>query len=73
MTRQKPIRFVDGEAEIEILRERYREKMVGLTVRERMCWELGFDYGVDDPGLPDNITVAVDANPEFAHESRRKK
>jgi hypothetical protein len=38
-----PIRFVDGEAEREILRERYREKLIGLTVRERMCWELGFD------------------------------
>lgn len=45
------IRFVDGPKEAEILHERYAEKFLDLTERERIIWELGFDYGVDDKGI----------------------
>jgi len=46
------IRFVDGPVERAVLEDRYKQQLSGLSPVERIIWELGFDYGVDDEGRP---------------------
>lgn len=46
----KKLRFVDGPREQEILEDRYKDKLTDLSERERIIWQLGFDYGIDDEG-----------------------
>lgn len=47
----KKIRFVDGKREQDILHSRYIERLPPEGTIERVIWELGFDYGVEDPGM----------------------